>query len=326
MLSEDQIIEELYAKQSFIGPEDLDDCSYTKISEDVYQLISKDLLVEGTHFRRDWTSAKDLGRKTLMVNLSDIAAMGGVPQAAYLGLSLPRDIHHSWVKEFFDGLLSVAKAYHVPIKGGDTTASAQDIFISLTIIGSVHPSHLKLRKGANPNDILCICGEIGSSYAGLKILESSGQNLTSIQRKLIEKHLVPRAMVLEGQWLGKQGQVKAMMDLSDGLSTDLVKLGKKSEVGFEVDLKTLPLSNEVFIQAQEWGMEPWSLGVHGGEDYALLFTCDPESFKPLKQAFEKEFPSTPLTAIGEIKEKTINHWHIEGKEIIPESKTFQHFS
>ncbi len=259
-----------------------DDCAVMPIGGDESLVITTDMLNEEVHFLRDATTARELGAKALAVNLSDIAAMGARPVASFLSLALPKACRNGWAEEFIAGYREVSERYGVKLAGGDTTASKNGVIINVGVIGRAKRSHLKYRRGAKPGDIIVVNGMLGESAAGLEdILES---NLDT-ERAAIHRNPVPQ--VEEGIWLGGRREVHAMIDISDGLASDLEHILEESKAGAEVDVASIPT------------LVPLKLAVSGGEDYKLLFTVAPKSFGKLKDDYFKQF-GTELYPVGVI--------------------------
>ena len=193
-----------------------DDCAVLPVADGDALLFTADLLNEGVHFLRRATSARELGGKALAVNLSDIAAMGGRPVATLLSLALPPDAGETWAEEFMEGYRALSERYGVALVGGDTTRSGQDITINVTAIGRAPLSCIKRRSAARPGDVLFTTGALGASGAGLRDLLAG-----RLDTPAAVEHRNPRPQVEEGLWLGMRREVHAMMDLSDGLASDL---------------------------------------------------------------------------------------------------------
>ncbi len=259
-----------------------DDCAVMPLSNEEALVITTDMLNEEVHFLRDATSAYELGAKALAVNLSDIAAMGAAPVASFLSLALPKACRGEWAEEFVRGYRDVSERYAVKLAGGDTTASKNGVIINVGLIGKAKKSRLKYRRDAKPGDIIVVNGMLGESAAGLEdILEANPET----ERAAIHRNPVPQ--VEEGIWLGGRREVHAMIDISDGLASDLRHILEASKAGAEVDVASIPT------------LVPLKLAVEGGEDYKLLFTVAPKSFEKLKSDYFKLF-GAELYPIGMI--------------------------
>ena len=249
-----------------------DDCAVLPPVYSLDTLVSTDMLVEGTHFLRDDISPYDLGWKSAAVNLSDIAAMGGKPTGTFLSLALPAKLEVEWVDAFLDGYAELSKRFDVPLLGGDTTASPDRICINVTVLGECPTRFARRRSDAKVDDLICVTGPLGDSAAGLKAILKGVECDADVQT-LIKKHYRPVPRIEEGQQLRLNLGVHAMMDISDGIGSDLQHILDASEVGADIDLKAIPLSLALKRVCARTGWDPLELAVSGGEDYELLFTC-----------------------------------------------------
>ena len=204
-----------------------DDCAVLRLPRGHEALITTDFSLEGVHFRRDWHPAGSIGHRCLTRGLSDIAAMGGIPQAAFLSLALPADLPQKWVDQFISGLLKLADRYSVLLAGGDTAQSPQGIMADIVVLGSVPAGQAILRSGAKPGDLIYVTGNLGSSHEALTQLRN-GQKL---QPRSHHKHFYPEPRIAIGQFLREKKFASAMIDISDGLSTDLAHICEESGVG-----------------------------------------------------------------------------------------------
>jgi thiamine-monophosphate kinase len=283
-----------------VGPGD--DCAILPGTEGRLTLITTDLLIEGVHFLRREISAPELGHKALAVNLSDIAAMGGTPKSFLLSLGLPPDLEIEWVDGFIEGMSALAREYGLNILGGDTTKSLGPIVVNIALMGEGEPAHIKLRSAARPKDIIAVTGFLGDSAAGLRtILENAPKS--AAEQKLRERHHKPRPHLREGQWLGGRPEVHAMMDISDGLNSDIQRIMDRSQCGARIELTQLPVSPELKEGAKNLGWDARNLAAGGGEDYCLLCTVDCERFEACARDFREKF-GTPLYRLGEITDQT----------------------
>ncbi len=248
-----------------------DDAAELQLPDGHHLLTSTDLLIEGIHFRRDWTTSEALGHKAVAVNLSDIAAMAGTPRFLYLGLACPGDTDLQEIDAFLAGALDEAKAFGVTLVGGDTCRSPGPWMISVTVEGSVPSGKAIGRNGARAGDVVMVSGTLGDSALALRILTDGGHP----DPYLSSRHHRPTPRVDLGQELGKKGLPTAMIDLSDGLTSDLEHILQSSHVDGMIDLAELPLSTAFLHQAERDTLVR-ELALHGGEDYELLFTVPPE--------------------------------------------------
>ncbi|RMG89987.1 MAG: thiamine-phosphate kinase [Candidatus Dadabacteria bacterium] len=245
-----------------------DDTAVLPVGDGVL-LFTADALVEGVHFRRDWGRPEDLGWKTLAVNASDVAAMGGTPWAFTLTLSAPPDLPVSWIEAFYRGLREAARAFGCFLAGGDTTA-ARDLTLSLALLGRTRSPIL--RSGARPGDDLYVSGFPGESAAGLALLQAGREARFP---HLVRRHLRPEPRLALGAALAGSGAASALIDVSDGLLQDLGHLARASGAGAEVWAERVPVSADLGRAAEGLGADPrgWVFG--GGEDYELLFSAPP---------------------------------------------------
>jgi thiamine-monophosphate kinase len=268
-------------------------------------LATTDLLIEDVHFRRISAAPADIGWKALAVNLSDIAAMGGIPRWALVALAVPGDTSVEAVDAFYAGLAEAAAPHGVSVVGGDTSAAPGGWTVNVTLLG-IHPGQPRLRSHARAGDAVAVTGSLGASAAGLHALELgldrardagvAGARLAELTRA----HLRPRARVAEGRWLGQAPGVHAMMDCSDGLATDLAHICGESGVGARVRLDRIPVAAAAREAAPALGGDAREWAVSGGEDYELLLTCDPVTADALVAGLA-EATGTPLTVIGRIE-------------------------
>ena len=277
-----------------------DDCAIIPVSKNTSHLFTTDMLIENTHFLRNKIAPYQLGFKSLAVNLSDIAAMGGRPLASYLSIGLPKDMDVEWMEEFMRGYKDLSEDEDVPLLGGDTTSSQDTIVINVGVTGEIDNRRIKKRSGGRPGDILCLTGMIGDSAGGLQvILDGLPEDQTA--KKMLDQHLTPYPHVSEGLWLAQHEGVHAMMDVSDGIGSDLRHILKASNLQGFVELEKLPLSEELRQQAGTYGWNALEMAVSGGEDYVLLFSVAPDNLDQIAGEFEKEF-SRPLYPIGYLQD------------------------
>jgi thiamine-monophosphate kinase len=302
-----------------------DDASLLEIPPDRTLVTTVDTLVEEVHFRRDWTGPEDLGWKSLAVNVSDIAAMAAEPLAAFLSLALPPETEVAWVESFIRGMAECAWEYGCAIAGGDTVRSRERVAITVTLLGTVERGRALLRSGARLGDAICVTGTLGDSAAGLALLQKGkggpgprGKRVKTLDT-LIIAHLRPRPRLDAARALAASGQVTAMMDLSDGLASDLRHLTARSGVGARVWRNSLPVSDAVSAVAPLLGVDPTEWALHGGEDYELLFAAVPQSIELLRPM------RVPITVVGTIVEEGVWLLEADGSEKALEPRGFAHF-
>ena len=264
-----------------------DDCAVLRLPSGHDLLTTTDFSLEGVHFRRAWHPPDSVGHRSLARGLSDIAAMGGEPIAAFLSLALPRKLPQSWVDGFMKGLLKLAGEFRVPLAGGDTAQSPSGVLADIVVLGSVPKGKAVSRSGARPGDRIYVTGDLGGSAAALDLLFSKRKNLAP---KQFPKHFFPEPRIQEGQFLRSKNIASSMIDISDGLSTDLNHICEESGVGAELWAETIPRGTLGTTR------KPVDLNfaLHGGEDYELLFTARPQHRVPLS------ISGTSVTCIGEI--------------------------
>lgn len=280
-----------------------DDCAVLKGSKPDYDLlVTTDMLIEGTHFLRNQISASELANKALAVNLSDIAAMGGNPTYVFLSCGFPKDLSDQWITEFALEFKKKCEDYNVKLVGGDTNLSLNGIVVNITVQGEVKKENLKLRSTAKPSNLICVTGFVGDSKAGLQCLQNNLKIDSSLQKALIEKHFVVHPQIKPGQLLGQQSSVTAMMDVSDGLFSDVLKLVTASNVSAKIQVEQLPISEELDQFCKQTNRDPMQMAVLGGEDYVLLCCIQKDYFLQMQKLFRDEL-KTELFCIGEIIKK-----------------------
>ena len=276
-----------------------DDCALLAPRRGEELAVTTDLTIAGRHFRLDWHAPEAVGLRALARGLSDLAAMGARPVAAFLSLGLPRELTTirraglgSWVQRFLDGLLALAELHKTPLAGGDLAESPLAV-ADIILVGAVPRSRAMLRSGARPGDLLYVTGALGGSAVGLIRLAELAEAQPSrtspprIPKKLealLAPHLYPQPRIAQGLWLQRRGLASAALDVSDGLSTDLTHLCKESGVSAEVEAAQLPLHPAATL----------TQALHGGEDYELLFTASATARVP------RSIAGVKITRIGRI--------------------------
>ena len=262
-----------------------DDCAVIQLNSQNVQLITTDLLIENIHFDRHFISYRDIGYKAMIGNLSDIAAMGGIPRHYLASIAIPVSCTTNDVEAVYEGLTQPAEQSGTALIGGDTSRSPEKLFLSLTLIGEAKREEVIQRTGLCVGDEIFVTGTLGDSNAGLRILQSpTHTNLpASCQAWLSQRHLRPTARLETGQFLAKDQLATAMIDLSDGLSGDLAHLCELNDVGAIIDATRLPLSDALQTYARHVGEHAHEIALQGGEDYELLFTVKPNAFSRIAQ-------------------------------------------
>lgn len=264
-----------------------DDCAVLETSAGYETLVTTDFSLEGTHFRRDWHSAEVIGHRCLTRGLSDIAAMGGEPVAAFLSLALPAALPQKWVDEFLDGFLRLAQQFGVTLAGGDVAQSSGGVLADVMVVGTVPRGQSVLRSGAKPGDHLYVTGELGAPSA---MLERMTENPKKRYRPAESPaHFLPQPQLKVGRYLREKKIASAMIDISDGLSTDLMHLCEESSVRAEVQAEAIPIGS---LGKHEVSLDH---ALHGGDEYQLLFTAPPNKRIPA------EIGGIPISQIGYIE-------------------------
>ena len=305
-LGEFDLINRIQSRLKFRSPRIIagigDDCMvYRDRQKGKVQIATCDTLVEKIHFDLSTIKPKQLGRKSIAVSISDITAMGGVPLLALAAIGVPKKLSHIFLEQFYDGLNEISEEYQIEIAGGDTVATPNYFYISISLLGEAGKNRWFSRSGARPGDKILVTGTLGDSALGLKLLKSR-KKLTGpriYKRRLIQKHLNPTPRIVESRLLAKsKANITAMIDISDGLTQDLSHICKASNTGALLCEKSLPISKP-FEKIRVINKIPTkNLLLAGGEDYELLFTLSPENVKNLLYRFKKA--GNRLTCIGEI--------------------------
>ncbi len=317
-----------------------DDCAVLRFAPGQDSLVTTDFSLEGIHFRRDWHPPESVGHRCLTRGLSDIAAMGGEPVAAFLSLALPRSLPQAWVSRFLGGLATLAQKHGVLLAGGDTAESPDGVLADIVLVGTVPKGKAILRSGARPGDRIYVSGALGASAAAVLQFQSlrhperprfrpraEGSRVERIRPtgnetlvapplarsvrqggdfdvlrsgnkptpRFYPRHFYPEPRLDLGRILREKHLVTAMIDLSDGLSTDLAHICEESKVGAEISADLIPRAR-VGKAARE---VPLDLALHGGEDYELLFTAPP------KKRIPSQIAGVPLTCIGVITRSSL---------------------
>ena len=300
-----------------------DDTAVIKVSGEKLLLFTSDSLVEDVHFKWDYTSPFQVGWKALVVNISDVAAVGGNPTHCLVSLALPSDTERNLVREVYRGLKKAASKYRVGIVGGDTVR-APSFIITVSLLGEVKRENIVLRSGAKPGDLIYVTGQLGSSGAGLACLKAPNWKVKpEIRQFLIKKHLMLSPRLVEGQKIASSQIATSMIDLSDGLASDLHRLAEESKVGavlWEDEFPTA-LATEQLAKVMGKSLLEWIL--YGGEDYELLFAVPPNKKEKLRQTL-----GFPHTLIGEIvdRDQGIYLKNRGGNRTKIEDRGYNHFS
>lgn len=267
-----------------------DDAAVINRGDGKLELITVDTLVENDHFTVDWSTPEQIGRKAMEVNVSDIAAMGGQPTMALVSLVINDQTENSWLERVYEGIREVCEKYQVQIIGGDTTHGATRM-LSITQFGEVDQADLCLRSMAKAGDLICVTGKVGGSTAGYKALRS-GFKVNELPEYLRKRHLEPKARMDVVGRLKKFAN--AMIDVSDGVGSEVRHIAKKSGLGAQIFKEKLPVDQEVLTMEEQLGLEKFSCALSGGEDFELLFTVEQQQAAGLRAIFDD------FTVIGEM--------------------------
>ncbi|MEW6524244.1 MAG: thiamine-phosphate kinase [Bacillota bacterium] len=288
-------------------------------------LASTDMLVESVHFDLGFTSPRQLGKKAMAVNLSDIAAMGGRPMYALIALGLANDTALELVDGLYQGLQEEASRWDVFIVGGDTVRSPGGLTISVTVLGHVTRGRAVPRGGARPGDLVVVTGDLGASAAGLATFTRPG---ATVEAKALDyvrsRHLEPVPRLREGELLARHG-ASSMIDVSDGLANELNHLSRLGAVSLVVDAAAVPVAPATRAVAQALGVDPLSWALTGGEDYELLFTVSPGDFHRLARAVQAK-TATPLAVVGQVEAGTGCYLLYGGRRQPLQATAYDHFA
>ncbi|MFW5898263.1 MAG: thiamine-phosphate kinase [Candidatus Saliniplasma sp.] len=281
-----------------------DDCAVLG-DGDLYTLLTTDMLVSGDHFNRDWHTPRQIGRKSIVVNISDIAAMGGYPEWGLISIAIPDDVDVEYIDEIYSGMLDASEEYGLTIIGGDTT-HGDILVVNVVVIGKVEKDNLSLRSDAEVGDLICVTGDLGKSWAGLDLLRAGKEGYTSY-------YLEPECRLKEGRKLSRH--VNAMIDVSDGLASEVNHICRKSGVGALVYKDKVPISEKTRGAAKSVDKDPMFWALSGGEDFELVFTI----------------PKSKLSFIDEIDHIIVGEITEEGVYLVDGEKTelkggYDHFN
>jgi thiamine-monophosphate kinase len=277
-----------------------DDCAVLRPAAGMDVLLTTDTQEEGVHFRRDWASPEDIGWRCLAVNVSDIAAMGGSPLGAVVALSLPATLDVAFLEALYDGMQAVAQRYDCPVIGGNISQRADTLSVTITVAGQVPCGQSVYRSGARVGDEIWVTGTLGSAKAGLEVL-SHPQAVAGLHTAaVLSRYRRPQPRLYEAQFLRQQARLHSLLDISDGLSSDLRHVCEASGVGAELQAAAIPMSADARQIALALQVEPLHFALHGGEDFELCLTAPPGSIDRIQAAFTRQF-HCPLVRVGTIQ-------------------------
>lgn len=268
-----------------------DDAAVIKAGDDVL-VVTTDLLIEQVHFNLGYMPLKHLGYKSVVVNVSDVAAMNAVPEQITVSIALSNRFSVEALDELYAGIKTACEVYKVDLIGGDTTSSTSGLLISITAIGRAKPEEIVYRNTANANDLICVTGDLGGAYTGLQLLERENTIFKAnpeIQPQLagyeyiLQKQLRPEARTDMRETFRQLGiKPTAMIDISDGLSSEIIHISRQSELGCKIFEDKIPIADETRAMAKEINIDPTICAMNGGEDYELLFTIQPSDYDKVK--------------------------------------------
>jgi len=303
-----------------------DDCAVLSSIPGRALLLTADMLVQDIHFVIERISFYQLGRKAVAVNLSDIAAMGGRPLIALISLAIPLEIEVEEIQELYRGMRDICEHHGLTIGGGDTVASPDKLVINVSMLGDAKESEVLYRSGAGPGDKIYLTGPVGDSIAGLKILKKEIAPPEEMAFFFIKAHHEPVPLVEAGRIIAASGLASAMIDVSDGLLSDLGHICEESCAGALLFAEKIPLSSELTLLAGDAGFNALDLALSGGEDYQLLFTAPAVHERGIEKLFKEHGLSAPFL-IGEIdRTQGIRRVKADGSIEELEVKGFNHFA
>lgn len=307
-----------------------DDAAVVEKDERSYSVISTDMLTEGVHFNMMYTPLKHLGYKSVIVNLSDIYAMNATPRYITVSIAVSNRFPVEALEEIYEGIQTACEIYNVDLIGGDTTSSVSGLVISVTAVGDVLKEKITYRSGAKENDLIVVTGDLGAAYVGLQILEREKEvykTNPNMQPELeghdyiLERQLKPEARKDVIRFLRELDvQPTAMMDISDGLASEVLHICKNSGVGAAIYDEKLPIDPVAYQTARDFDLDPSTCALNGGEDYELLFTISQEDYEKIKG-------SPHMTVVGHITDSASGAMIIDkgGAQLPLKAQGWNHF-
>lgn len=304
-----------------------DDAAVIEVGTPDYLLFTTDMLVENIHFSRTYATGYQIGWRSMAANISDIAAMGGLPGVAAISLGVVGEAEVEWVEDLYKGMQELAAKYGVDIIGGDTVSSPQ-IIINIALTGKVSISNLSLRSHAQLCDLILATGDFGGSAAGLEVLQKKSEEKkdTINYDYVVSRHLTPEPRINASQIIASHPLCHALTDSSDGLASDLRNIGLASGVGAKVYANKIPIHEATKKVAELANKSPLEFALQGGEDYELVFTMPPDAALDVKSEVEEKL-KLPVSIIGEIvaKEQGITILHPDGNTETLTKFGYNHF-
>ncbi|NIW79003.1 MAG: thiamine-phosphate kinase [Calditrichae bacterium] len=276
-----------------------DDTAVIKISPQKWLLATCDIQIQDIHFRMKYLTPFQLGRRAIAVNLSDIASMGGQPDYALISVGLPSNIKVKQFDEIFRGMGDELAKYSAFIVGGNLAHSSEKLILDVFLLGEVSPDRILLRSGTNPGDRIFVTGKLGASAAGYHVLGKYGPDYPGEYASLVKAHLQPVAKIQTGQKIAQSGYATAMIDLSDGIASDLRHICDSSRVGAEISERNIPFPGKLDHVAKMFSKRKLDLALYGGEDYQLLFTMKADTPSEIINKIAAE-TKTEMTEVGKI--------------------------
>ena len=302
-----------------------DDCAVIGPYNGKVLLITTDLLIQDVHFILEKIPPEHIGQKAVAVNLSDIAAMGGKALHLFISLGIPKSMDLETLHSIYHGIKTMCKDYRVDILGGDTSASMDKLMINITLIGEAFEEEVLYRTGAESGDDLYVTGTLGDSAAGLKLIKEEFSAPQAISSALKIAHTLPFPFIEVGRMIAQSRLASAMIDISDGLLSDLQHICKENKVGADLFRADLPLSEELRALSEINAFSPYELALSGGEDYRLLVTVPHNNKEPFKKMFIKG-SACHVYRVGRITEKAgIRIIGPDGTEKPLKTRGFNHF-
>jgi thiamine-monophosphate kinase len=302
-----------------------DDCAVIRPAPATDLVWTTDTQEEGVHFRRDWASAADIGWRCLAVNVSDIAAMGALPLGALVALSLPATLDVAFVDALYEGMYALACEYGCPIIGGNVSKASGTLTVTITVLGQVPVGQSIYRSGAQVGDEIWVTGTLGGAKAGLEALLAPAAVATLDLDAVLQRYRRPQPRLQEAQYLRQHATLHSLLDMSDGLSSDLTHICEASRVGAQLRAEHIPLHEGARLVATTLGTDPLAYALHGGEDFELCLTASPGEIEPLRQPFTQQFQCA-LTRVGTIQSGTgVTLCRADGTQQPLQARGYDHF-